>query len=352
MPATPGCNCNECRRERGEAEEPEEPEEERCGECEHLIGECECRSDDEDSSDELKTGAPWTDGRARLLGIELEYNDDATDRVPLESFCRAWRAGDHYDGSCGREIVTAPIAGKHVDACLTALGRALKAASVGADKRCGVHVHVDASDLMWADMFRLLHVYAKVEPILYLLAGQHRVTNTYCEPVGDKYRAALSSVDRKGDVLSAAYNRGGASGARRYVRDNAPTKKDGGRYKGLNICPWLVGRRANRRGKSKVVKKDTTVEFRLHRNTLDIRRVAEWAKLCERLVSWCAKASDAEARALPKSALRALMVIAPDSKAWIMQRVKEWRKATARTTKQAPRRMSNAGGNWRISCAA
>lgn len=344
---TQGCDCYDCRTARGDDPE-QEPEPERCGECEEELGSCTCS--DDGSDDETKTGAPWRDGKARLVGVELEYNDsDPYERAPIDSFLRTWRAGDHYDGSCGREVVTAPIAGKHVDACLTALGRALADAGVKANESCGVHVHVDASDLLWADMFRLLHVYAKVEPVLYMLAGQHRVKNTYCIPTGEQYRAALSSVDRKGSVLSAAFNR---TEGRKYVREKPPTKKDGGRYKGLNICPWLAGRHANRRGKSKVVKKDTTVEFRLHRNTLDTRRVAEWAKLCERIVSWCATASDAEARALPKSALRALMVIAPDSKAWLMQRLRVWRKATSGRTKHAPRRISNSGGNWRISCAA
>jgi hypothetical protein len=358
MPSTrnvPGCNCFECRTARGEEPEPE-PEEDTCSECDYPISQCQCEPEEAPSGDddETKPGEPFHDGKARLVGVELEYNDDngSYDRNPLDSFRHKWRAGDHYDGSCGREIVTAPIAGKHIDKCLYDLGDALVTSGVKADERCGVHVHVDAADFLWSDMFRLLHVYAKVEPLLYLIAGQHRVKNTYCAPIGEKYRSALSSVDRKGDVLNVAYNRGGAAGARAYVREYAPNKKDGGRYKGLNICPWLAGRRANRRRKPKVIKRDTTVEFRLHRNTLSGRRVAEWAKLCERIVSWCAKASDAEARALPKSALRALSVIAPDSKPWIVERLRAWRKATARAQKHAPRRLSNSGGTWRISCAA
>jgi putative amidoligase enzyme len=355
MPATPGCNCYDCRQARNEDPEPE-PEEETCSECDCPISRCQCEPEEQSSEDdETKPGEPFYDGKARLVGVELEYNDEESyDRNPLDAFRRKWRAGDHHDGSCGREIVTAPLAGNHIDKCLLDLGQALVTSGVKADERCGVHVHVDAADLLWADMFRLLHVYAKVEPILYLIAGQHRVKNTYCAPIGEKYRSALSSVDRKGDVLNVAYNRGGAAGARAYVREYAPNKKDGGRYKGLNICPWLAGRRANRRRKPKVIKRDTTVEFRLHRNTLDLRRVAEWAKLCERIVSWCARASDAEARALPKSALRALSVIAPDSKAWIVERLRGWRKATAHSgaKRPAPRRISNSGGTWRISCAA
>lgn len=299
--------------------------------------------------------------------MELEYNNVQAAH-PLEDFCRQWRAGVHPDGSCGYEVVTAPVSGKYIDECIGRdLGDALSQAEASANESCGVHVHVDAHDLQWADMMRLLRIYAHIEPVLYAIAGQNRVTNTYCLPVGVRYAAALESDDPKGSILHVAQTTGAIPNAK-YGRDrlraNKPTKKDTGRYKGLNIAPWIAGRHRNARGKQwlygtlfaregkipnpKPVARDTTVEFRLHRNTLDTRRVAGWAKLCAAVVDYAVKASDAEVKNLPKSALRALAdVIAPQCKPFILRRIKAWMNDTSYRS----RKMSPTGG-WRITCAA
>jgi hypothetical protein len=221
------------------------------------------------------------------------------------------------------------------------LGAAFIKANATADEKCGVHVHVDARDLRWEDIYRLVKVYAHVEPLLYLLAGQHRVANQYCAPTGKKYADALMALDRKDRVLGVAYD---TSSGRMRSRSK-PGKKDGGRYKGLNICPWLAGRRRDRyrRETAPEIKRDTTVEFRLHRNTLDPSRLIGWATLLARLVSWVSTASHRDAEMLPKSPLRALCAIAPESKAWILKRVKEWREATSigrRGNRKVDRRIS------------
>lgn len=327
--------CRGCRETRSSDNRCSGEDCDRCADC------CSCG---EEPATIAAGSRPFTQRGCRLVGVELEYND-VDDRSPITDFCDEWGAGDHPDGSCGREIVTAPMAGKHVVECMTALGEALKRAGASADDRCGLHVHVDAKDLTWSDMMRLLRVYSHVEPLLYLIAGHKRVENTYCRPCGKRYSAALASDDQKDAILRVAYERSHGSG-RSHVRNCKPGKKDGGRYKGLNICPWLVGRRDNAKGRytvyndsgkpagSKVaqrkpVKRDTTVEFRLHRNTLDTARVAAWALLLAQIVDYAARATDAEVQALPKSALRALCVIAPASRPWILQRIAAFRDATS-----------------------
>lgn len=243
------------------------------------------------------------------------------------------------------------MSGDYISQCLTDLGKAFHNGNAEADERCGIHVHVDATDFSWADMYRLLWVYSHVEPVLYLLAGQQRIENHYCQPCGIDYRQALGESllekgkDRKGRVLEVAffadsYRRKGSWDGRTYQR-RGPGKKDGGRYRGLNLCPWLAGRKAKR--------PDTTLEFRLHRNTLDAKRVVGWAQLCARLVDWCAKATDKEAEDLPKSALRALcQVIAPDCAPWILNRVRGWRNDLPMDGCNYVRRIHLSEGRYRI----
>jgi hypothetical protein len=226
--------------------------------------------------------------------------------------------------------------------CLGELKSVFRDARVQADERCGIHVHVDAKDLMWSDMYRLLAVYAHVEPILYALAGQRRVGNTYCAPCGEDYARALADPsDRKGAVLAVAFSARSIPLGKERCRH--ARKKDGGRYKGLNVVPWIAGRKNRAHG----IEPDTTVEFRLHRNTLDVDRVIGWTELCAAIVDYAARASDGDVRALPKSAIRALCAIAPDSREWILARLGQWRRATARK-RRVTRRIAWRDGRYRI----
>lgn len=350
-----------------------------CNDCDQCNDCCSCRRDDE--VDLYSEGAPrpHKPGDAftckRLVGVEWEHNR------PIDAYQlhRKHGVGYHKDGSCaedgheyGYEAVTPPLAGDAIAECLNAIAGAFEDQDTTADEQCGIHVHVDAKDLRWADMYRLLWVYSRVEPVLYVLAGQQRVANTYCRPCGEPYRAALADIDRKGAVLAVAlqdrfgriYDEYGSAADLKAVTRKRIDKKHYGRYKGLNILPWIAGRRHKKQGyydpkgnyRERSIPRtapDTTVEFRIHRNTLDADRVIHWAQLCARLVDWCARASDAEAQALPRSALRALCAIAPDLAPWIMKRVRAWR---ARTT-QGPtrgglyrRRIVVKGGMWQ--CAA
>jgi hypothetical protein len=293
----------------------------------------------------------------RLVGVELEYNKTES-YEHLNQWYYKWRGGDHSDGSCGREIVTAPLAGDYLVNCMNDLGKALAEDRATADERCGIHVHVDASDAKWADMYRLLQVYARVEPLLYLLGGQQRITNQYCKAIGHSYANAVEQEDRKGAVLAVAISDTMHEGyiavpaeGRKAVR--RIDKKHHGRYKGLNIMPWLAGRRLRertvyihrdydgnklarrvKRGISNRQRPDCTVEFRLHQNSLDAGgRVLEWAKLCAQLVEWCLTHSDKEVQDLPKSALRILCIVAPSSRKWMLTRIRHWRGATKVVTR-------------------
>jgi len=321
-----------------------------CESCDRCEDCCRC-------SDNLRSrteGRPWLalDRKerlrfksSRLCGIEWEINE-VEDAEPVERWAGTWRGGIHTDSSCGWECVTAPLAGDYVRRCVLDLGRALEKASATVDSNCGVHVHVDARDLFWPDIFRLMAVHAHIEPILYVLAGQKRAQNDYCKPAAEVFGDSLGRLDRKGATLSLAGDTdfGPNEGRGRREARSGIDKKSGGRYRSLNIVPWLA-RQSQRRAHDKLTTRarDSTVEFRMHRDTYDADRVASWAELCVRIVDWVARATDAEADALSKmSALRALVTIAPESREWIMCRIAAWRRSTS------PRRrvFTVALGQW------
>lgn len=315
----------------------------RCPECDNCSGCCECPHCDgcgslgvcgEHDSDMCSSCCPRCNNEGdtrevdqihpagkrdrfactRLVGVEWEHNN-FDDRI--FRWAERWGGGIHEDGSCGWEAVTPPIAGDNIRKCLADLGSSGVDGNV--DDTCGMHVHVDASDFRWADMYRMIALYQKIEPVLYVLAGQDRSCNDYCDPCGQRYRDALTSPDRKGGVLGVALSPDGRLSDGR-VDARYAEKKSGGRYKGMNLCPWISGRRKKR--------KDLTIEFRMHERTDDAERVIQWAELLALVVDWTHRASDRDVEELPKSALRALCAIAPTKAAWILDRVRDWKRHT------------------------
>lgn len=333
------CNCNSC------ASCSEEIE---CRECDCCSGCCNCGL-----SESSRYGNPMhadhpNDRRqfncARLVGVEWEYVFN-TNFKSISQWAEAYSGLIQRDSSCGREAITSPMAGDHIANSLTALSKAFYNSNTEFNRECSVHVHIDARDASWDDMFRLLWVYAKVEAVLYAIGGQFRAQNDYCKPIGQEYRKALSQLDRKGAVLAVAFGLAGdddkinSESGRKHIRDQHQKKSDG-RYRGLNICPWLTGRRYQTR------RSDSTVENRIHRDSSDPLRVIGWAQVNARLVDWAFKVSDKEAQNLPKSGLRALCIIAPDCKDWILSRIKEWRHATS--SANGSRSIHVKNGEWSL----
>src|ERR1700676_1558296 len=142
----------------------------------------------------------------RTAGVELEYNMVSN----VSAFQRAYVAlgvNVHGDGSCGEEAVTPPLAGSKLRETLQALVDAFNASGGVQDGRCGTHVHVDMSDYNIESLRRLCLLYAKVEPFLYLLAGQHRANNNYCRPNGHHLAKAISKYhpDFEAGVCAGVY---------------------------------------------------------------------------------------------------------------------------------------------------
>ena len=281
-----------------------------------------------------------------MAGLEVEYNA-CDDFSPIRAWCKTWGASVHSDGSCGWECVTSPAAGNHLLSQIGDLTYALSESSARHNADCGVHVHVDASDLRWPDMARIVRLYERVEPALYVLAGRRRWSNHYCQPWDTRFTTALASTtDVKGAILRVLYNSADEAEGKKeltntWSRDDGngklvpygePEKKSSFRYHGLNLAPWIA--RLRRRNKSKDARSlynrpvsDATVEFRLHENCHDRERLTAWTKLLVRLVDFASKSTDSEIDALPRSGMRALATIAPDCLPFIVKRTKAYRNA-------------------------
>jgi len=259
-------------------------------------------------------------GRGRLVGAEVEFNSCDSESSLMTSALDEGH-GIHEDGSCGWELVTRPMTPAGLAQTMAELRRAFDSCEV--DSRCGVHIHVSAKDLRWADVRTLVALYSRCEPLLYILCGQKRANEKrYARPI--RLYEKMLGADWKSDLVCDIFEESPRYAIRKL---RSVHKKDSCRYRGLNLAPWLAGRKKGRA--------DTTIEFRSHKGTKDLARVASWARLCWDMVEW---SSTHEARDVPLfgGQLEALCHVSPASREWILGRIKAWRAAT-RHSGETPR---------------
>lgn len=270
----------------------------------------------------------------RLAGLEVEYVQSA-DFAPIHTWAKTWNASVTEDGSCGWECVTSPAAGDHLLKQVGDLADALaeSGATIGSHNKCGVHVHVDARDVDWPSMMRLVRVWAVVESACFSLAGdwrrhtsQHGARANYCEAWGDTLADALrTSSDPKGALL-AMLDTDRAALAAKGRRGECPGKHDGVRYRAMNVRPWLARWRLTDtrdynvlrpntayqptfKAGSKRLASDATIEFRLHEGCLDKAELQGWAALMACIVEYAVNATDRDVDAL-RDGRSALEIIA------------------------------------------
>jgi len=215
----------------------------------------------------------------RLVGVEWEYDQYKTHKGLSEiiKWAAKRKAGHHEDGSCCAEVVTAPIGGDNIKKHLTELGKIINK-NVKINDSCGIHVHVDARDIDALGMDKVMWLYNKVEPLLYIIAGADRIDNEYCQPVKDLSR---------------------------------PNDK----YYGLNIRNWVNKHRDK-----------TTLEFRMQEGTTDTKHVIHWAQLCSSLVDYAIKSDIKKLHAMPASAVKIIRTIYPQGDKWLLECLKKYRK--------------------------
>lgn len=230
-------------------------------------------------------------------------------------------------GSYGFEINTAPAGGDLYIKQVTEICDALRESGGTVDGRCGTHVHVDARDLKYLEMRRLLQLYASFEDVFFGMVPESRRDSQYCQPCGDDYMGALKSpvytaaeprhrykalrkslvTDLYGDEESyvdpyaaTPQRRRRRPGERpvltltdRALRSRAERKRDkyhDARYRALNVHSWYY------RG---------TVECRILNGTVDAETIVCWGMLWARMVDAAVALTDAEVNTVDNATKRA-----------------------------------------------
>lgn len=255
---------------------------------------------------------------ARLLAVEIEVSraDDRTGEVL--DVVKKWGAsvvGDGSLGSTGSEIPTAPASGGKLAAQLTEICGALRSAGAGVDSRCGLHCHADARDFTWADLHKLIRLYARVEEGLFSVVARSRRSSEYCVKCGPHYLRCLANPEElkttkgvENAIKRSVYGTDDEQEVDR-LRQNKYEGLNGdpqGRYAAMNLHSWFF------RG---------TVENRMHHGSTNPEKILQWAQVWAAVLDWAKSHSEEEIAALPADSFACLLAILPTEK------LREWCKA-------------------------
>lgn len=267
-----------------------------CGVCrmavegEHFCGICgkckrECGGKCKRYGGRMKVGEVRGEknGLKRALGVEIELTNWGTGRgVGIE--------GVHYrierDGSvhgAAEEMVVDPLVGDAWVEGIENIWEALTLCGAKVDESCGYHVHVDAEDLGWWDLRRVLTVYKRVEGEVFGLCDEYRgEENHYCRKmdvrwekmlgrmwmagnteeikqclVEEMYKQPMPECQAEAKVLEGKI--------KNKVVDRYGGELSGVRYYALNVHSWM------HRG---------TLEWRMHEGTLNGVDMLMWPLFC------------------------------------------------------------------------
>lgn len=220
------------------------------------------------SSKDYKQIAP-----KRFVGVEIElsrgglHHLKTSDWETLASYCSAVKNDASVLGD-GLELNTIPSRGSAFHQQMEKVGKSLKNLKAKADKSCGLHVHVDASDFKGIDIFKTLLVWGGIQDIIYKTLPQKRRTTSYAKPFPQDF------INR-------------VVGSRHRIRDETALSvinrfRLNDRYTGLNFRAWSTNR--------------PTLEFRLHEGTANGMEITLWSMLCAEIISFAKKSTISDIR--------------------------------------------------------
>lgn len=223
---------------------------------------------------------------SRFIAAEIECAGIKEFGNPIYDIVRHWGGGTVGDGSlnqCGFEINSSPAGGDLYARQIAEICAAIKLQKGFIDRRCGLHVHIDARDMNYYDIRRLVRVYASIEDALFQMVSPDRVEGVtiegklhqYCQPCGKKYLSCIEDgrlpYDKiKTDVINSVYQ----SDTTQEVRHK---KRHHSRYNALNIHSWFY------RG---------TIECRMFDGCIDPDPIINWGIMWAMIIDYVVKSTD------------------------------------------------------------
>lgn len=271
----------------------------------------------------------------RPISIELELSS-VPKRAALVEWANKTNAGLVQDGSIPREgceINTNPASGDEHVKMMQGLSDALRKSKAEVTDACGLHVHVDASDISQFDLRRLMMFWIAVEPSIFEMVSKSRYGNHYCQDIGARFAKLLTEPigfptwnQRLSGFLYKQVNQNVTQSKREKYHDS--------RYGALNLHSYFYRKPLNQSIGG------GTIEFRLHEARIEPYILLHWPILCAAIVDYCQKQTEKNILSLIRTQATSESILAealPDiTRLWMQDRLESRREArkTHRTERE------------------
>lgn len=209
----------------------------------------------------------------RRVGLEIEAVHDMDDEMETDFYednieiDRNWRivhdGSINSEGGTGREFVMrGGMQGDELYQAIEGLSDILWSRGWGVNRSCGLHIHIDGSDLDAEHLSSILKVAKMSESIIYKMMPPSRRNGRWCRRIP----LSLSEIERmrlsEEHFIEAWYS----------AFDVRPSmeKYNDSRYCGVNMHSRVV---------------HGSIEFRHHSGTIDPRKIINWIEICQRIVA-------------------------------------------------------------------
>lgn len=223
----------------------------------------------------------------RLVAAEMEICGAHSPVSDVMSTVRAWHGSVVHDGSLpsgGFEINLHPASGDFWLAQVYDVCNALQQNKCFVTNAAGCHTHVDAQDLGYLGLARLMRLVACTEAAMFCMIPHYRRNSSYCGFWAQNYLAHIHNAD---DVAKDATNERKkivayrrailnplyGSNKKDTVAGARRSKGNGNRYRATNVHSWFY------RG---------TIEFRMPPGTIYPDNVINWGLMLANLVDLAA----------------------------------------------------------------
>lgn len=220
------------------------------------------------------------------VGIELEYeNADAGKLYNNSGFLTRWKATDDPSLRAGGiEFISLPTKPEHIELALEQVKKAMLITGARATKRCGVHVHLNVTDLTFRELWNVAVYYALLEPFIFKEFADGREDSHFCVPTWAN-TALQQSMYRDATVLHRGVQKIIGGTKLQHFQDTA--MGIGGHpvpsLKRHSVPLYLLGNAKYSAMNFTPLEQFGTVEFRQHGATTDMRKVQRWAEFLLRL---------------------------------------------------------------------
>lgn len=209
---------------------------------------------------------------SRFIAAEIEVAGIRGFGRSIYEVVKKWGGSIVHDGSLPRggfEINTSPASGDLYIKQVNEITKSIEKQHGFIDNRCGLHIHIDARDLNYYDIRRLVRTYAVIEKVLFAMVPENRATSRYCKPCGTRYSQLIEAgrlpyEKVKSDIITSVYNEPSTENRRKVKYEQA-------RYNALNIHSWFY------RG---------TIECRMFNGTINPDDIVNWGIMWATLVEY------------------------------------------------------------------